>query len=64
VLICKSGDSFQRAVISIYFPDLFTILLNPSTQQFPIYRRKVNKGIGIEIAHYLGDGLYLANEIQ
>jgi len=26
--------------------------------------RKVNKGIGIEIAHYLGDGLYLANEIQ
>mmetsp|Transcript_14174 Transcript_14174/g.32811 ORF Transcript_14174/g.32811 Transcript_14174/m.32811 type:complete len:202 (-) Transcript_14174:19-624(-) len=26
--------------------------------------RKKNKGIGIEIAHYLGDGLYQADEIQ
>ena len=28
-----------------------------------IYRRGKNKGIGIEIAHYLGDGLYQADEL-
>lgn len=26
--------------------------------------RKKNKGIGIELAHYLGDGLYQTNEIN
>jgi hypothetical protein len=27
------------------------------------YRRGKNKGIGIEIAHFLGDGLFLADEL-
>jgi predicted ribosome-associated RNA-binding protein Tma20 len=29
-----------------------------------IHSRAKNKGIGVEVAHFLGDGLYLADEIR
>jgi predicted ribosome-associated RNA-binding protein Tma20 len=29
-----------------------------------MHSREKNKGIGVEVSHFLGDGLYQAEEIQ